>query len=71
MTLTNFRQNEEYQQERYSKEDPTKFAEFQEYREQKNSFWPGVSEIANPWTLICVGSGVVAAGAQYMFENMP
>jgi hypothetical protein len=63
------RQNEEYQQERYSREDPTKYAEFQEYREQKNSFWPGLSEIANPWTLICISSGVAAAAAQYMFES--
>jgi hypothetical protein len=69
LSLTIYRQNEEYQQERYTQEDPIKYAEFQEYRKQKNSFWPGVSEITNPWTLICIGSGIAAAGVQYMFEN--
>jgi hypothetical protein len=66
--LTDPRQNEEYQTNRYYKEDPTKYQQFQEYRREKNSFWPSVSEMANPWTLICIGSGVAAAGAQYMFE---
>jgi hypothetical protein len=62
------RQNEEYQRERYSKEDPNKYLEFQEYRRQKNSFWPGLSEIVNPWTILCIASGAAAAGAEYLIE---
>jgi hypothetical protein len=69
LSLTCFRQNEEYQQERYSREDPVKYAEFQDYREQKNSFWPSISEVTNPWMLICIGSGVAAASAQFMVEG--
>lgn len=69
LSLTCYRQNEEYQQERYSKDAPSKYIEFQQYRAEKNSFWPGVSEIANPWTLVCVASGLAAAGAEYAFET--
>lgn len=67
--LTHSRQNEEYQEERYSKENPPKYAQFQEYRGEKNSFWPGFAEIVNPWTMICVGSGAVVAGTEIFFRR--
>jgi hypothetical protein len=67
--LTNSRQNEEYQKERYSKDDPNKYLEFQEYRRQKNSFWPGFSELVNPWLLVCIGSGAAVAGVEYWLET--
>lgn len=35
------KQNEASQLERYEKEDKEKYAEFQQYRAQVNSFWPG------------------------------
>jgi hypothetical protein len=54
---------------RYSKEDPNKYLDFQEYRRQKNSFWPGFVEIVNPWSLLCIGAGVAVAGAEYLFET--
>jgi hypothetical protein len=69
LILTRGRQNEEYQRERYSKEDPNKYLEFQEYCRQKNSFWPGLSEIVNPWTILCIASGAAAAGAEYLVET--
>ncbi|KAL2825849.1 hypothetical protein BDW59DRAFT_145960 [Aspergillus cavernicola] len=52
------RENEESQAERYSKEDPVKAKQFQEYREEKNSFWPDVRELGNKWSWIVVGAGV-------------
>ncbi|KAJ4123199.1 hypothetical protein NW768_009727 [Fusarium equiseti] len=51
------KENEESQAERYSKHDVVKAEEFNEYREQKNSFWPKIEEFGNSWTL-----GVLAAG---------
>ncbi|KAM0441854.1 hypothetical protein ACHAQK_004792 [Fusarium lateritium] len=54
------KQNEESQAERYSKHDAVKAEEFQEYRQQKNSFWPKVEEFTNTWTLGVLGVG--AAG---------
>ncbi|RFN50751.1 duf1295 domain protein [Fusarium flagelliforme] len=56
------KENEESQAERYSKHDVVKAAEFNEYRHQKNSFWPKVEELGNSWTL-----GVLAAGVAGVF----
>ncbi|KAL4807945.1 hypothetical protein BDV18DRAFT_136419 [Aspergillus unguis] len=54
------RENEQTQEERYKTEDPLKAAEFGEYRNQKNSFWPSVKEACNKWSWVVVGAG--AAG---------
>ncbi|ENH75901.1 hypothetical protein FOC1_g10003042 [Fusarium oxysporum f. sp. cubense race 1] len=52
------RENEESQAERYSKHDAVKALEFEEYRQQKNSFWPKLEELKNSWTLGMLGVGV-------------
>ncbi|CAN8096480.1 unnamed protein product [Discula destructiva] len=52
-------QNEASQAERYAKTSPVKAQEFAEYKNTKNSFWPRVQELTNPWTLAIFG---VAAG---------
>lgn len=54
------RENEKTQVERYAKEDPIKAQQFQEYQQEKNSFWPDVKEASNKWSWIVVGAG--AAG---------
>lgn len=56
------KENEESQAERYSKHDVVKAEEFNEYRQQKNSFWPKVEELGNSWTL-----GVLTAGVAGVF----
>ncbi|CVK98056.1 related to DUF1295 domain protein [Fusarium mangiferae] len=52
------RENEESQAERYSKHDAVKAQELEEYRQQKNSFWPKLEELRNSWTLAVLGVGV-------------
>ncbi|KAF5583570.1 DUF1295 domain-containing protein [Fusarium pseudocircinatum] len=52
------RENEESQAERYSKHDAVKAQELEEYRQQKNSFWPKLEEFRNSWTLGVLGAGV-------------
>ncbi|KAL2810278.1 hypothetical protein BJX63DRAFT_423222 [Aspergillus granulosus] len=52
------RENEQSQAERYSKEDPVKAAEFRQYREEKNSFWPNVCELGNKWSWVVLLAGV-------------
>ncbi|KAF4340763.1 DUF1295 domain protein [Fusarium beomiforme] len=52
------RENEESQEERYSKHDAVKAQEFEEYRRQKNSFWPKLEELRNTWTLEVLGIGL-------------
>ncbi|KAH7039740.1 uncharacterized protein B0I36DRAFT_378877 [Microdochium trichocladiopsis] len=57
------RENEESQEERYTKgagANPVKAQQLAEYRRDKNSFWPDVKELQNQWTWVVVGAG--AAG---------
>ncbi|KAF6797045.1 duf1295 domain protein [Colletotrichum sojae] len=54
-------QTEAHQEERYAREDPAKLQQLREYRREKNSFWPSVSEVRNKWLWIVVGAGVVGA----------
>ncbi|KAI0014641.1 DUF1295-domain-containing protein [Xylariomycetidae sp. FL0641] len=56
------KQNEEYQESRYSKENPVKHQQLQEYKREKNSFWPSVKEASNKWVWVvaAVGAGGVA-----------
>ncbi|KAL4784451.1 hypothetical protein BJX76DRAFT_327380 [Aspergillus varians] len=51
------RENEQAQEERYSKEDPLKAQQFQEYRQEKNSFWPALKEVANQWSWVVILAG--------------
>ncbi|KAK5126909.1 hypothetical protein LTR85_008267 [Meristemomyces frigidus] len=62
-------ENEASQSERYSRESPKKHAQLQEWREQKHSFWPGVKELGNPWTLVIIGAGALGALVQAYVEG--
>ncbi|GME50337.1 hypothetical protein GTA08_BOTSDO07666 [Neofusicoccum parvum] len=52
------KENEASQEERYTKENPLKYQQLQEYKREKNSFWPRLQEFQNKWTW-----AVLAAGA--------
>ncbi|KAI2472715.1 DUF1295-domain-containing protein [Annulohypoxylon bovei var. microspora] len=51
------KENEESQENRYSKENPVKYQELQQYKQAKNSFWPGVGEVSNKWLWAIVAAG--------------
>ncbi|KAL7418690.1 hypothetical protein Q5752_006373 [Cryptotrichosporon argae] len=51
-------ENERSQTDRYSRENPEKKQELDNYRWDKNAFWPGFSEITNAWTWVVLGAGV-------------
>ncbi|OTB01635.1 hypothetical protein M426DRAFT_211969 [Hypoxylon sp. CI-4A] len=55
------RENEENEAKRYSKENPTKYQQLQQYKNTKNSFWPSLKEVSNKWvwTVAAVGAGGV------------
>ncbi|GJC87816.1 hypothetical protein ColLi_10654 [Colletotrichum liriopes] len=55
------KENEASQEERYAKENPLKFQQLQEYKRDKNSFWPSLGEYDNKWVWIVAASGVVGA----------
>ncbi|TEA10483.1 hypothetical protein C8034_v007719 [Colletotrichum sidae] len=58
------RENEASQEERYAKEKPLKFQQLQEYKLEKNSFWPSASEWDNKWVWIVAGAGVLGAAVE-------
>ncbi|KAI1205267.1 DUF1295-domain-containing protein [Annulohypoxylon truncatum] len=49
--------NEENQEKRYSKENPVKYQELQQYKQSKNSFWPGLAEVSNKWLWAIAAAG--------------
>lgn len=53
------KQNEASQEKRYKAEDQEKRLQLHAWKREKNSFWPGLSELANPWTWLVLGGGVV------------
>ncbi|KAF2170299.1 hypothetical protein M409DRAFT_64616 [Zasmidium cellare ATCC 36951] len=63
------RENEAYQSQRYAKEDRDKHAQLELYQLQKNSFWPSIFEIVNPWAWTVAAIGTTAACAEYLFES--
>jgi hypothetical protein len=50
-------------------QDPHKYAQLQAWRREKNSFWPALSELANPWMWAVVGSGVVGVVVEEMVRS--
>lgn len=64
------KENEASQEERYKKEDPTKMAQLNDYREAKNSFWPGVEELKNQWTWIVVGASAVGVALEQGLRSL-
>ncbi|KAJ0165839.1 hypothetical protein CTA2_9774 [Colletotrichum tanaceti] len=53
------KENEASQEERYAKENPLKFQQLQEYKRDKNSFWPALAEYDNKWVLTVAAVGAV------------
>jgi steroid 5-alpha reductase family enzyme len=64
------KENEESQAERYSKHDVVKAEEFNEYRHQKNSFWPKLEEFRNSWTLGVLTAGVAGVLLERGLRNV-
>ncbi|KAF4452210.1 hypothetical protein F53441_4950 [Fusarium austroafricanum] len=64
------KENEESQAERYSKEDSVKAEEFEEYRHQKNSFWPKLEELKNTSTLGVVAAGMAGVALEWGVGNL-
>jgi len=58
------KENETNQEARYKTDNKTKYEQLQEWKVEKNSFWPRVEEITNPWTLVVLGCGIVGALAE-------
>ncbi|KAJ5698698.1 hypothetical protein N7462_000703 [Penicillium macrosclerotiorum] len=53
------KRGEETQQKRYEASDPHKYAQLKDWCEEKNSFWPSLRDLANPWSLAVLGCGLI------------
>ncbi|KAF7712866.1 Uncharacterized protein PECH_001980 [Penicillium ucsense] len=58
------KQTEQSQEERYRENAPEKYEQLCAWRKEKNSFWPSLREITNPWTLAVLGCGFVGVGLE-------
>ncbi|KAF3904728.1 hypothetical protein ABW20_dc0100603 [Dactylellina cionopaga] len=58
------KENEQYQMAKYVRESERKHGELLEWKEKKNSFWPGWREAANPWTWAVISAGALGAGVE-------
>lgn len=58
------KENEAKQEARYKDLNEKRYREFQAYKVEKNSVWPSLRELGNPWTLAIAGGGVIAAFLQ-------
>lgn len=58
------KENEATQEQRYKTAAPKKYVQLEEWRATKNSFWPALKEIGNPWSLALVGIGAVGVLAE-------
>jgi hypothetical protein len=63
------KENEEYQEARYKNDNEEKYEQLQEYKREKNSFWPMVEETMNPWTWVIVAAGAVGAVLEVGFRS--
>ena len=59
------KQLESYQEEKYAKEEPVKKAELDSWKNgDKNSIWPNVQEVQNPWVWAVIGAGVAGVALE-------
>ena len=57
------------QRRRNSTSNPQKFAQFEEYSEEKNSFWPSTKEVQNPWLWTVIGGGVAGVAIEHVLRE--
>lgn len=53
------KQTEASQLERYKSQDPLKYDQLKKWREEDNSFWPALRQLASPWAFAVVGCGLI------------
>jgi hypothetical protein len=51
------KKKEAHQTRRYSQSHPAKYVELEQFRKEKNAFWPQAKEFSNKWLWTVVGLG--------------
>lgn len=57
-------EKEKHQTRRYSASQPEKFAELEQFRREKNAFWPTAQELSNKWLWTVVGIGAAGVAVE-------
>ncbi|GLI78270.1 hypothetical protein PoHVEF18_006579 [Penicillium ochrochloron] len=60
---------EESQEKRYQEQDPHKYEQLCSWRGEKNSFWPSLKDLTNPWALAVVGCGLIGVVAEEVVRS--
>ena len=63
------KQTEQSQEERYREKAPEKYEQLCDWRKEKNSFWPSLREITNPWALAVIGCGFLGVGLEKILRQ--
>ncbi|KAJ5781206.1 hypothetical protein N7457_006366 [Penicillium paradoxum] len=63
------KQTEASQEERYKSEDPHKYAQLRQWQKEKNSFWPQLRDLLNPWVMAVAGCGFIAVAIEEGFRG--
>lgn len=53
------KQTEASQEDRYPRDDPKKFTQLQQWRDENNSFWPSLHDLTKPWALAVGACGLI------------
>jgi steroid 5-alpha reductase family enzyme len=53
------KKTEESQEKRYREQDSHKYEQLCNWRGVKNSVWPSLKDLTNPWALVVVGCGLI------------
>jgi len=58
------KENEANQTRRYSMSDPEKMQQLEQFRSEKNSFWPAAKELGNKWLWAVLGCGALGVAIE-------
>ncbi|KAJ5395010.1 uncharacterized protein N7487_009313 [Penicillium crustosum] len=63
------KQTEASEEERYKSQDPHKYEQLRQWKREKNSFWPDLHDLVNPWALAVAGCGFIGVVIEEGFRG--
>ncbi|KAF2129247.1 hypothetical protein P153DRAFT_356849 [Dothidotthia symphoricarpi CBS 119687] len=63
-------EKEKHQTRRYSASQPEKFAELEQFRHEKNAFWPTAQELSNKWLWTVIGIGGLGVAVEQTLRTL-
>ncbi|CAI7591235.1 unnamed protein product [Penicillium glandicola] len=57
------------QEERYKSQDPHKYGQLRQWQREKNSFWPDLRDLVNPWALAVASCGFIGVVIEEGFRG--